>query len=234
MTIPLNILIICDNSYFYYSKYLINSIKKNVTIPYKLNCYGIKLKKKHINYLESNNCLVINDPIKLSNDPDITNMFSKSKLSSYCANIRAKVIYDMMIRGDKYILYLDIDSLVRKDLKELFELIKKSNIVIKIREDQLKDYLKVMTGVIGINNNLQSIKFIERWKDLSINENRLYKWYTDQITFTKVMNNYLTEITCLPNEYIDCVFYNRTYIWCGKGNRKKDNLTYLHETRKYK
>ena len=109
-----------------------------------------------------------------------------------------------------------------------------TEILIRTRDDGTRIHSKVLTGVIGINNNFNTLKFIELWKSLILDENSLYKWYADQVMFTESLEKNIIKITTLPWEYIDTHgFSPNSFIWCGKGNRKYNNVKYTKEMEKY-
>ena len=228
---------VSDSTYLPFTRVLFNSIKCNVKTPYKFHLHTVNVPDKKINFFKDTyeNIEVTVDKIELDEKPDFNNSFNKSKKAAYCANIRAKGIHDLMMRGCKYILYLDADSIVRKDLNQLLEMIKNTDIIIATRKESPKIRSKVLTGVIGINNNLNSLKFVDLWKSLVLNELSLYRWYTDQVMFTKAMEENIINITDLPLEYIDTArFVGGSFIWCGKGDRKFGNTKYIQEMEKYK
>lgn len=239
MADELVILTVSDSTYLPFARVLFNSIKSNVTIPYKFHLHAINVPDENLIFFKENfkNIKITMDNIELDEAPDKTNQFSKSKKASYCANIRVKIIHDLMVEGFKYILYLDADSIVLKDLDKLFRMIQSQNteILIRTRDDGTRIHSKVLTGVIGINNNFNTLKFIELWKSLILDENSLYKWYADQVMFTENMEKNIINITTLPWEYIDTHGFSlNSFIWSGKGNRKYNNVKYTKEMEKYK
>jgi len=231
----LNIVCVSDFSYLPFARVLFNSIKCNSKIPYKLHFHTVDVSDVDLNFFRDTyeDIEITKDELKLDETPDENNKFGKSRKASYCTNIRAKIIYDLMVSGCKYILYLDVDSIVFKDLNLLFDMIKNASVLVRTRDDSKKLYTKVLAGVIGFNNNDKSLKFVKLWKTLVLNN--LYRWGENQSMFGQAMKSKLVTITPLPWEYIDTAGYaERSFIWCGKGDRKFDNKKYIQAMEKYK
>ena len=232
----LTILGVSDSSYLPFIRILFNSIKCNVKIPYKFHLHTINVPEKKINFFKDTyeNIEFTGDKIELDETSNSSNSFNKSKKAAYCANIRAKVLHYLMTRGDEYILYLDADSIVRKDLEELFLLIKDTDLIIFRRDEQQDSRTKVLTSVIGINNNVRSLRFIENWKRFMIQDRIIYSWFSDQTYFYKSMLKHPdVKVSPLPALYVDSGFENKSFIWNGKGNRKYKSREYTKEMQSY-
>lgn len=232
----LTILCVSDNSYLPFVKTLFNSIVCNVKIPYKLHLHTINVSEKEIDVFRNtySNIEFTREYVDIDSSPFKGNAFNKSKKEAYCANIRVKILYDIMCSGTKYILYLDADSIVRKNLDDLLNIIKSSDLVIFRRDESTNKNVKVATGVIGINNNEKSFSFIKSWKDFIIQDNIMYSWYSDQKYFYKTMINHSdVYVNALPFSYIDTTFLDESIIWVGKAERKFENNSYLKEMGRY-
>ena len=233
----LTILSVSDATYLPFIRVLFNSIKCNVKVPYKFHLHTINVPDKKLPFFKDTykNIEFTEDKIELDETADPSNAFKKSKKASYCANIRAKVIQYLMTRGDQYILYLDADSIVRKDFNLLLDLIKQNDLIIHRRKHISYETHKVLTSVIGINNNKNSLSFLEMWKDFMLADSNLYKWFSDQLYFYETMQKkeYI-KVGHLPIEYVDWKFNDSSYVWNGKSSRKKTHKIYLKEMEKYK
>jgi lipopolysaccharide biosynthesis glycosyltransferase len=228
---------VSDGSYLKFIRVLFNSIKENVKIPYRFHLHAINVIEDEIDKLiiEYPGITFTHDNIVLDDTPNKRSSFGKSQKASYCANIRAKTLYDLLLRGDEYILYLDADSIVIRDLANLLELIKQNDLIIFRRDKEADPRLKVLTSVIGINNNNKSITFIEAWKNCMMRDRVLYTWFSDQVYFHKTMvKNPHVKIGYLPIEYVDSGFNSKSYIWNGKAKRKHTDKTYIKAMEKYK
>jgi len=233
----LTILCVSDLSYLFFVKTVFNSIKCNVKIPYRFHLHTINVSEKEIESFknEYENIEFTNDKIELDDKPNINNAFGKSKKAAYCANIRAKILYDLMSKGVEYILYLDADSIVRKNLNELLSLIKQTDLIIFRRDEVKRLNLKVLTSVIGVNNNEKSFKFVECWKNFMLQEDILYSWFSDQRYFYETMLKCTdVKVHHLPKHYTDSSFSNESVIWNGKADRKFKDKKYIKEMRRCK
>lgn len=153
---------------------------------------------------------------------------------AYCANIRASLIEELLQTKEvSLLLYLDADSIVRKDLSELVNLIDTGDLVILERTNAAQARLRFPTGVIGINNSPTARQFIALWRKL-LND-YLYEWYGDQDCFVQAYNQMHGQIKLvgLPPQYIDWKFLPFSPIWVGKGARKYEQKVYLLEEEYY-
>jgi len=233
----LTIMVVSDSGYLPFVRVLFNSIKANVSIPYRFHLHAINIDDNRIALLESlyPNITFSRDTIVLDEKPNKKNAFNKSKKAAYCANIRAKVINELLLRGDKYILYLDADSIVKKDLDKLFLLMKYTDLIIFRRDKETNPQIKVLTSVIGVNNNDASKRFIDNWMRFMMQETVLYTWFSDQKYFYKTMTKHPdVKVQPLEQLYVDAGFNSKSYIWNGKAGRKYDNKAYIKEMEKYK
>lgn len=232
----LTIITVCDESYLKFVRVLFNSIKVNVKIPFKFHLHAINIPDKVLDSFSKNynNLTISKDNIILDDTPNKDIVFKKSKKECYCANIRANVLLNLLEKENKYILYLDADSIVRKDLNHLLNLLKKNDIIIFRRDYQEEPRLKVLTSLIGLNNNNNTKKFIENWKHYMMQEKILYSWYSDQLYFYETMNEMPdVSISTVPVAYVDSGFKNNSFIWNGKANRKHVNIIYQKEMECY-
>lgn len=231
------ILVVSDEEYLYMVEPLFNSIVKNVTIPYRFHLHTVNVTDQHRQYFMSNytNITISNDNILLDGAPCVSNPFSKSNKSAYCANIRAKVLYDVLNSGNDPVLYLDVDSIVRGDMVELYTFIKESDLMIFKRQLSKKINTKFLTGVIGVNNTKVAFDLIGVWWSEIQKGNNLFRWYSDQIYFYEATERYKNAtINTLPKKYIDWDFSDSGIIWVGKAERKYEDERYLKEVSFYK
>lgn len=231
------ILCVSDVSYLPFVKTLFNSVKCNVKLPYKFHLHTINVSEEEIENFrnEYKNIEFTSDEITLDSGQNNSNPFCKSKKEAYCANIRAMVICDLLKCTNNPILYLDADSIVRGDLIELYKIIKSNDLAL-FRRDGAAKKNKILTGVIGINNNKTAFEFINYWVNELLKKDNLYKWFSDQIYFYTAMEKFGDEvkISTIPKKFIDVDFLEGAVIWCGKAERKFENEKYIKEMGEYK
>ena len=224
----INIVCVSDAKYIKYLKHLLKSLNysnnSNNLINVHLCLINIIFKKRMTKKL-------------LSIYPRLKIQFLDKKFGykhekiAFCANHRVHFIENLLQQQIDSIIYMDVDSLIRKKIayKKLFD----ENFDIKIHFRNTADHrMKVATGVIAIRNNAASKKFFQEWRG-AISPLK-FEWFADQVTFHELYEKHKKNMNFshLTKTYIDWDFQNESIIWSGKGDRKKKNEKYLHETRK--
>ena len=218
------ILIVSDIDYFKKSSTLIKSIKlqyPDIKIHYHQINFKVNLDFNNIEYSYSN--LELNNEVKYK-----YNNLVYTQKQAYCANIRFQIIKNL-IEKNKFILYLDADSIVRKPLTQLLQLCESHDLVIN-KCTQKKYYRKgfrIRTGIFSIKNTPIMIEFM----DHCINNLNLYQWFSDQDTIQDTFIEFNDKISfkSLPTEYIDWKYDLNSIIWVGKGDNKIKNNIYINE-----
>ena len=222
----LTILAISDSLYLERIKALLCSVRKNYSqARFYLHLVNVDLE-------QANSLKEIYPQIQFKIESQT--FASEAEKRAYCANIRVKIIKELLASTDiSLLLYLDADSIVRQDLSELVNLISNHDLVILDRTYQSDLRLKFFTGVIGINNTIASRKFIKKWWELI--QPNLYQWYSDQLYFSQTYEYLKSEINLanLPPQFADWEFWSNSPIWTAKGLRKEDNQIYLLEENYY-
>lgn len=244
------ILFIATYDYIKFLTYIIKSIAINVKIDYIIYIHLINISLqvrdetieilKNINkniivFFEDTNYSTIKNP----------NNFNKSLLSSYSANIRIKLINMLLDVCKNNIMYLDVDSIIRSDLKIINQLLIKNDIILAISNPKkiTSKGTLVRSGIIICKNNIQT-KIFFKYVEKEINIMGITKWFSDQNALKKVYlkyinpwktntNNLYPKIACVPKTLLDWDFMSNSIIWTGKGERKDKNLIYLKELKKY-
>jgi lipopolysaccharide biosynthesis glycosyltransferase len=221
------ILIVSDKDYLKKVKILINSIRKyhNIKIHLHLINYKEDLNIENIEYSYSD--LKLDDQTKLK-----WNNIEYTPKKAYCANIRVKVINDL-IKFNPWILYIDADSIVRNNLDNLFSIIKTNDLCANYcdKKSFYRNGFRIRTGILGIKNNSLMINFFNIYSK----KIKLFDWFSDQDTLQDVYLEFKNNIKFykLGMEYIDWKFNNQSIIWTGKGESKYQNENYLNEEKKF-
>lgn len=150
---------------------------------------------------------------------------------AFCANHRAEFISKLLSDRYRNIIYIDVDSLIRK--KVLASLFFHNEFDIKIHFRGGNDgRMKVAAGVIAIRKSDKTQNFFNEWKELL--EKSKYEWFADQVTFYKLFLKYEKTLSFdhLSDNLIDWNFKSESYIWAGKGNRKYKDKRYWLESQK--
>lgn len=177
---------------------------------------------------------------------------------AYCSNIRYNSINKALSAGVAHILMTDIDAIVRKDLDELYELIKSHDlcVVCSNKEDfpqrqQCEEETKSLRfpeleefyhgGFIGVRNS-PTMREIFQKIEKNIN---LYDWDSDELVISKIFLEHEKEIDIhnLPRKYKDeglydaslgyPLFQEDSVIWSGTANSKYTNKCYAQELEFY-
>ena len=152
--------------------------------------------------------------------------------------INAKYLLD---RGDEYILIMDVDAIVRKDLSELIPLLDEFEFTARI--ERRNDGLFIPTnrtilceGVMGMRNTSTMRWFFNSLVG-TLNEARKSKCYdidTDTIILSELFYKCSRTIKFgeLPYEYKDPSFQSDSYVWSGQGFGRHDSK-YIKEKQLY-
>jgi hypothetical protein len=238
LTMTLNILAISDSQFFPRLKTLASSINKNMPTA-MLHAYLVNMSdeealaplralhpRTEVYFVEE-----ALDAIEVKVALDGVTRFTEK--AGFCVNLRAKAIHQLLLDGCDYLLFLDADSIVRRDLSPLVGMIDESDILIHKR-DRPEEFMRVAAGVIAIKRNPRSIKFFEMLIR-RIDELGDRTFFSDQLAFhrTALEAEGGVKISHLPIEYIDWEFSPESYIWTGKGQRKHESQTYRDEEKLY-
>ena len=228
----------------------IKSINKNINI--NNDNTKISTKREHL----ARHGALLFDSIYNKGTKPITGGFSgprflTSNLACYCSNIRFRVIENLLNKGYETVLFMDVDAIVKKNLSTLHGLIASHDITIMkehrgfnsrstIISKQLAppDMIDWHCGIIGVQNNNTTMKFIKTLKERT--ERDMWNWDADQDQFNITYNEFKDKIRLcnLPREYKDEGYRQKrysddSYIWCGAGEAKYSNRQYINEQNKY-
>lgn len=219
-TILKSISLNCESGYLQVHLHLVN-VKPTVAQKLKTIC-----PNHHLDFSFSNE--------KLS----LKKIKRRTERAIYSANIRVKVMYDLMLRGLKYLFYIDVDSIVRNDLHQLFDLIKSVDLTFHEDTEIPIEAVKFKSGGIGVQNTPSSLEFFKKYNEL-LAQHKYRKWGIDQLNLKHLYDTLINipdskiRWKNLPSTFLDWNFSDSSVIWTGKGNRKKLNPDYLQEFRKY-
>lgn len=223
----INLVCVSDLTYLKHLKTLLKSLSLTNSNPQvHLTLINVKSQKKIIRSLK-----------KIYKDIEfhfIEKTFNKSQhLKAFCANYRPHAIQALLKNGYKKILYVDVDTLFRKNINGVADLFDNFDIKIHFRDEDDRRF-KVAAGVILVNNTNASVEFINDWSETISRQEKT--WFADQITFYECYKKSKSDLlfTHLDKKFIDWDFKKESYVWVGKGNRKKKNISYLLEVMKIK
>lgn len=226
----INILLVSTLNYTEHLIPIIKSIVSNVKTEYLIHIYLVDVNEEtKIKDIKNISEKIV---IKHLN----VNLKNVAHLRSYSANIRIRLINGMLNEGKDYILYLDVDSIVRKDIQELIN--NTDNYDLGLFITKQKD---VKSGIILARNTNKSKIFFSQ-VEKSLNKFGLYKWYSDQESLKQIYHQILNckypvnekpNILKIDEKYLDWNFLDTSVIWTGKGPRKYKNKKYLKDKNVY-
>ena len=159
----------------------------------------------------------------------------------YCAMSKFGNARFLLESGYDNILAIDADSIVRKDLNELVELIQIYDFMARIETRVPTAFIDpnetmLSEGVMCFRNTPASTIFVEEMAS-RIEQARgtdLYNWSMDTIMLVSVFKKYkpTLKFNGLPHSYKDITYNNNTHIWSGQGSGKNDEK-YISECQLY-
>lgn len=158
-----------------------------------------------------------------------------STIPDYTANRRVYLVRDLLQAGVDNILWLDSDSIVRKDVSKLFN---EDFDVTAFPTPSLK-HDPYLISTFAVKNTPRTKAFVKYWaalvEDKQRQDNYQHSIMTVQYEFTKALGKMRESIKFmpLPETYVDYHFGDEKIIWCAKGPHKYKNERYILETKKY-
>jgi len=260
-------MVICcttNEKYVKFTLALINSIRKNCKIKYKVECLCVNVSKKSVEKIKNLgnvNCIIDNTLLSTKRTlttPDnstLTSIFNRDKdygcliseEACYCSNKRFDLVYNTLLNNN-YVLFLDVDAIIRKDLNELFLKYKNFDITIKKNINSTiygnRKALKIsepnniiyQQGVFFVKSNEKTINFYNNLKNIV--EKDIFNWNIDQIAFYNEIEKHNLNLNQLDTTFKDVYnkpgdFKDTSHIWSGAWKEKYSNERYLTEFSKY-
>tara|TARA_R110002126_G_scaffold129102_1_gene271796 strand:+ start:4911 stop:5759 length:849 start_codon:yes stop_codon:yes gene_type:complete len=168
-----------------------------------------------------------------------------SEEAAYCSNIKYNTINQLLEYGIKCVVYMDVDTIVRKDIYNIQDTINTYDLAMYIcPNEHLKTstqygekYIGWHAGIIISNNTMLSVDFL---KDVEKRvSNNMYDIEADEdefdhVFYQKKYNNKI-KINSLTKYYKDNgpEFNVKNAVWSGQNVAKVDNKKYINEYSKY-
>lgn len=149
---------------------------------------------------------------------------------AFASNYRVSFIRSVLKLHHQLVLYLDVDSIIRKNLINA-KISLSSDVEILFRKTEDLRF-KVATGAIIFKNNKQSHLFLEHWETRITP--KIFEWFSDQISFYQTYKKTKDKIniSSIDKSLIDWEFHQKSIVWAGKGDRKYRNIVYVLESAK--
>lgn len=156
----------------------------------------------------------------------------------YCAHSKFKNAVELLDQGFERVLVLDADTIVRKKIDSIFLMVDDCDLAVEFSESQKGCILP--EGQTAFKEGLMMIKNTKICKDFfrkvsekleqsRISKSRLYDIDSDHILmahfFEKIKHN--IKVKKISKLYKDTDFKSESYMWSGKGDRKKKDKKYI-------
>lgn len=164
-----------------------------------------------------------------------------SKLISYCSNIKFDTILSLLEQDVRSIIYVDVDTIIRKDLTELYNELNENDFCFykdKPYTEQVNCGKRLEGaeflyhgGLIGVSNNSKTKNIFKNLTNI-VHEN-IYDWDIDERILPKIINENVN-ILNVDLTYKDEKLREDSHIWSGSGITKFTSDLYIGECKKYK
>ena len=187
----------------------------------------------------------INDSLKIKRSSKTfknvnNNYFLMSEQQCYTSNTRFRNIIKLLEDGYNYVIYLDADTIVRKNIYDLKDILISYDLTCNINDCERYSNNKCWElSFLGVKKSNRSIHFINQCKKLA--ENDMLDWDSDQNSIEEIYSNNFKDLTVNSNiKYIEDIgqLHNKehltdSYIWAGSGFNKINNDKFINELEKY-
>lgn len=133
--------------------------------------------------------------------------------------------------GEKYMIHLDADSYIRKNLNPVFDIIRKNDISLIFRLKNSKIQYKILGALLGFTINDNSKLFMEKWisymDNIPLMERPVDYGQTSCYYAYKDLKESDIKIGNIDNEWIRNDLDQKALIWSGNCNRGKDKTCNL-------
>ena len=159
---------------------------------------------------------------------------------SYCASIRFVRLFQLLQAVRRSVLLLDIDVLVRGDLRLVKAAADGHDCAIHTRFQSRRKRERVFASVFYADPTSATLTYLEdvATRIASAIVTRQARWYVDQCALYDAYRAARTSgsgfrLRHLALEYADWTFGKRSVLWAGKGWRKRRDETYLAQRAAY-
>jgi lipopolysaccharide biosynthesis glycosyltransferase len=167
--------------------------------------------------------------------------FLSSDLQCYTSNTRFRNIKKLLQEGYQDIIYLDSDTIVRKNIEELQPYLSKSDICCTVSYCERYFNKKCWEcSFLYVKNNTITREFID--EVIVQAESDMFNWDSDQIALEKVYDSKFSEVLELNDniKHIEDLsalhggqLSNESFIWPGSGSTKFTDPNFLKEMEIY-
>jgi len=158
----------------------------------------------------------------------VCNVFSSAKTKEEAAAAKVRQILYAFHRGEKTVVWLDADTIVRGPLDGLWSDMNPGAMKITFRPDHDAKF-KFNTGVIVLTWSLAVDQMVKGWAERIAKDDT---WLNDQLYLWKEWKHSNVELLPLEHKYNDSHLAEDSIIWHGKGHARRDPR-WLKEQKRY-
>ena len=255
--------IVCSTNekYLQYVKPFFNSLEKNIkninVILRLVNCNNFNNEYENFDlykiyeYKDFKNKIITNyEDSKKLNYIELKEKIKKSKLGNsifkrdegvYCSNIKFNTINLLIDNDFKYILYLDVDTIVNGDFNSIIHDSKNYDLAMFVDKNDInsyittygEEYMGLNAGFMYINNTEVSKNFYKKLEH-RVNKN-IFDIEADEVEFQKLLSEIDIKILYVGKKYKDNgpVYSHDSYMWSGQSDEKIVNTMYKNKIKEY-
>jgi len=174
----------------------------------------------------------INDVLKVKKDSKSfknvnNNYFLMSEQQCYTSNTRFRNIIKLLNEDYSYVMYIDADTIVRKNIYDLKDILISYDLTCNINKcDRYSNSKCWELSFLGIKNSNRAKHFAKQCMELT--ENDMYDWDSDQNSIEEIYSNNFKDLTVNSSiKHIEDIgqLHDRehlkdSYIWAGSGFNK--------------
>ncbi len=142
-----------------------------------------------------------------------------SKRSVYTCHSRFKTINKLLQYNYNFVLSLDVDTLIKKDINHLFDKKDKDLWVVPTIEEEIEYYFH-NEGLLLIKNTNKSKVFFKEIERYIFNNKRYEEWNVDSEALEYTQEKYPLSLGFLDILYKDKHFNKDAYMWSGDSINK--------------
>tara|TARA_Y100000310_G_C20401643_1_gene677691 strand:- start:47 stop:793 length:747 start_codon:yes stop_codon:yes gene_type:complete len=162
-------------------------------------------------------------------DGDYKNLVYSEEMS-YACHSRFQNICELIDRGERYIICMDADTIIRRDISGLINTVKDHEMVTGYYTDASDKIIFNEEGMIGITVTPNTTNFFTDVTALVMND--FQEWDIDGKALSEAYDRYDIDLYRLPVTFKDKSLLKNSHIWSGDG-RVKMSDKYMDEYNKY-
>lgn len=181
------------------------------------------------------------DAINIIKHKKQSTVLFKSKEAVYCSNIKFNTINKLINNKFECVLYLDVDTIVRRDISSLNNIYNNCDVATYVDEADIgaftlpdgSTYGGWNAGFMLIHNNINNRKMFHELEERVYRD--MFNFDADEIEFQQLIPKYQPVIRYIDKTYKDNGpnYDIDSHMWSGQANNKILNDRFTYEYNKY-